>query len=62
MSTRKMSKRIPLAERKAREMTAGVTNTTFVVGKLKDPNRKVPTISKELMEKARKEVETCLKK
>lgn len=57
-----MSKRIPLAERKAREMTAGVTNTTFVVGKLKDPNRKVPTISKELMEKARKEVETCLKK
>ncbi len=43
-------------------MTAGVTNTAFVVGKLKDPNRTVPTVSKELMEKARKEVEKCLKK
>lgn len=49
-------------ERKARKMTAGVTNTAFVVGKLKDPNRTVPTVSKELMEKARKEVEKCLKK
>lgn len=57
-----MSKQYTIGREKAREMTAGVTNTTFVVGKLKDPNRKVPTISKELMEKARKEVEKCLKK
>ena len=51
-----------MAERKVRTMTAGVTNTTFVVGKLKDPNRTVPTVSKELMKKAREEVEKCLKK